>query len=173
MKMIVLATVVAIAGCATTSTPFTGPPPMKIVESNAEAAELFHGSRQWIAENFKSANAVIQYQDEATNTVIGRGTLPNAVCRNLVGGYVAVKTAKAGECIENLPLEFVMKVEAKDNRLRVSMPSARYIQPATGYIAASEGLATQEIMDAYKDEILGYGDKIAAYVVDGAADDDW
>ena len=67
----IFAAAVLTACATTTSTPFTGPDPEQIFEVSSDAAGIYQGSRQWITENFKSANDVIQYQDESTATVIG------------------------------------------------------------------------------------------------------
>ena len=160
-----LAAAVISTGCAT-ATPYTGPTPEKIVQVDATASELFHGSRQWIAENFESAKNVIQYQDEATNTVIGRGYLPNTICIDPINNYVPIESASTTYCIDTVGLDFVMKIEAKDGRMKVSIPSATYFD-----LAKSENKPlTSELVIANSPKILGYGDEIAEYVTAGGSD---
>ena len=160
-----LAATLLVTACGTTS-PYTGPVPEKIVQVDATASELFQGSRQWIAENFESAKNVIQYQDEATNTVIGRGYLPNTICIDPINNYLPIESASTTYCIDTVGLDFVMKIEAKDGRMKVSIPSATYFD-----LAKSENKPlTSELVIMNSPKILGYGDDIAEYVTKSGGD---
>ena len=169
-KSLIVAVAMTITGC-TTTTPFTGPDPQKVIEVDAKASDIYQGARQWIAENFRSSDAVIQYEDDATNTVIGRGSLPDSVCKTITHSYVPA----AGQtgCLNYTSAEFVMKIEAKDSRMRITLPSVNYIVPRTAYIKGGPEPASQELMDALSIDILQMGDEIAAYVTEGTTDSSW
>lgn len=109
---LVLGSVIALSGCATMYTPDTRQPMdkyEKVVEiPNTRQELIYEGSRQWIAKSFNSANAVIQYQDKATGTVIGKGNIAYPCT-----GVYCMSSSKP-------MLKFTMQVDSKDNKARVS-----------------------------------------------------
>lgn len=144
MKQLALAglLVFGLVGCATTSATkgveaFTTY--QKVVEiPNTKQDAIYEGSRQWVAKNFKSANSVIQYQDKATGTIIGKGNMPY-VCTGV-------------DCVVSFPpsLEFTFQVDAKDNKARVSFSDLNVHYPA-GY-SAMFGAVAETNKKIYKDE---------------------
>lgn len=115
----------SLVGCATV--PTADNPPMteyqRIVEiPNVKQDLIYEGSRQWVAKSFKSANSVIQYQDKSTGSIIGKGNMPF--------------TCTGWTCANGLPysLDFTFKVDAKDNKARVSFSDLNIHQSA-GYSA--------------------------------------
>ncbi|MFT6303132.1 MAG: hypothetical protein ACI9XK_001359 [Granulosicoccus sp.] len=174
MKLFLAISVAAAiaSGCAKPA-PFTGADPARVVKVNADASAIYHGSLQWIAENFQSAKEAIQYQDEGTKTVIGRGQLSKGLCRTLLSKYVPKKTAGIGECRDDIPLEFVMKVEAKDSRLRVSIPNMTYRTTGGTLSRAKDVQASREIVSVMQGDILSFGDDIAAYIIAGGSKSAW
>ena len=79
MKKLLISGVVvsSLYGCATT--------PQQPVEQvkfekiypmgELKQAQVYDGARQWFATAFRSANAVIQYEDKATGSIIGKGNM--------------------------------------------------------------------------------------------------
>lgn len=110
--LLILASVVALSGCATMYTPDTRQPMdkyEKVVDiPNVKQEMIYEGSRQWIAKSFNSANAVIQYQDKATGTVIGKG--------NMAYPCASVYCMSSSKPM----LKFTMQVDSKDSKARVS-----------------------------------------------------
>ncbi len=79
MKKILLAGFLGLglAGCATT--PQQPSEPVKFEKvyqiDGLNQAQIYDGARQWFAVAFASANAVIQYEDKASGTIIGKGNM--------------------------------------------------------------------------------------------------
>jgi len=172
--ILLLAVSAFASGCVVMDTPYTGPVPERIIElESASADEIFQGSRQWIAENFKSANAVIQYQDQATNTVIGRGRSDNIMCRLPDGRYQSLADTHKAQCWALVNLEFVLKVEAKTGRMRVTAPTISIVWPGNQYGKARSLPAGQDAMQVAAPSVLDYGDRIAEYITQGSSGSSW
>lgn len=163
-----------IISCVANSTrePYQGPDPEKIINVQADANGIYQGARQWIAENFKSANDVIQYQDQSTTTVIGRGR-QQGLCVLPSGEMVALSTTHPAQCFVVRDIEFVLKVEAKDNRMRVSIPSILEVWPASQYGSGGSEPAGATTVEILGPELLSYGDLIKEYVETGVSDNNW
>jgi len=65
--------------------------------------QIFDGTLKWIAKNFRSAKAVIEYQDKESGSIIGNGIVPFNAEGAWVGGN----------------LSFTMKVDTKDEKARI------------------------------------------------------
>lgn len=111
-----------LTGCATV--PPTPQEPVKLENvytiENLSQDRIYDGTRQWFATAFKSANAVIQYEDKKAGTIIGKATT-KYMCAGL------------GECLmgtTNDVLEFTIRVDTKDGRLRVAFSDLVYFRPA-------------------------------------------
>ncbi|MFX9397393.1 DUF4468 domain-containing protein, partial [Acinetobacter baumannii] len=66
-------------------------------------AQIYDGARQWFAVAFASANAVIQYEDKASGTIIGKGNM-RYPCSGM-------------ECLAmtgNERVDFTVRVDTKD-----------------------------------------------------------
>ncbi|HGW4127843.1 DUF4468 domain-containing protein [Acinetobacter baumannii] len=76
---------------------------------NMTKSQIFNSSKMWVAKSFKSSNSVVQYEDAATGTIIGKGNM-QFPCQG------------AWSCLahkEDLLL-FTIKVDTKDNKARIS-----------------------------------------------------
>lgn len=139
-KLVLLALpVMTMIGCATvpTSEPMTSY--QRIVDvPNVKQDMVYEGARQWVAKNFKSANSVIQYQDKTVGSIIGKGNMPYQ-CSGI-------------NCASGIKpsLEFTFKVDAKDNRARVTFDDLNVHYPA-GY-SALMGPVAESNYQIYKDE---------------------
>ena len=92
---------------------------VEIPDTNKE--KIYEGSRQWFAKNFKDSNSVIKYEDAKTGSIIGKGSMQY----KCMGGALA--------CLgtENDKVEFTVRVDAKDNRARVSFEDLNMHSPST------------------------------------------
>ena len=102
---------VSISGCASTPR-LAQPADYAAVEYVAEvpglkAPEVYDGLKYWIAENFRSAKQVIDYEDRANGVIIGNGVVPNII---LSSGLAQI----------SLNGSFKMKAEAKEGKFRLT-----------------------------------------------------
>lgn len=102
---------ISISGCAS-AVKLAQPSDYTAVEYVAEVpglsrTEIYDGLKYWIAENFRSAKQVIDYEDRANGVFIGNGVIPNII---LSSG------------LAQIPLNgsFKMKAEAKDGKFRLT-----------------------------------------------------
>ena len=70
-----------------------------------KAKELFIKSNEWIAQNFKSANDVIQFKDEETGKIIGKGN-------------VSTHYKYLGVISDPVYADFTIEIAVKDGRYR-------------------------------------------------------
>lgn len=121
-KLLVLAIVgFGLVGCATTpKQPVESAKFEKIYQlDRLNQAQVYDGARQWFAVAFQSANAVIQYEDKATGTIIGKGNM-RYPCSGM-------------ECLAmtgNERVDFTVRVDTKDGRMRVGYDNLTYSAPS-------------------------------------------
>lgn len=125
MKKIIFAGVLIgslLTGCATV--PPTPQEPVKLENvytiEKLTQDQIYDGVRQWFATAFKSSNAVIQYEDKKAGTIIGKSNT-KYTCSSI------------GECFmatTNDVLEFTIRVDTKDGRVRVAFSDLVYFRPA-------------------------------------------
>lgn len=76
---------------------------------NMAQKQIYDASKIWMAKVFKSSNAVIQYEDTGTGTIIGKGNMQ----------YPCSGTWNCLAHKDYLVL-FTVKVDTKDNKARVT-----------------------------------------------------
>jgi hypothetical protein len=82
----------------------------EIVEiPNMAQKQIFDAAKIWMAQSFKSSNSVIQYEDQNTGTIVGKGNMKYP-CK---GAWNCLANEK------NLVL-FTVKIDTKDNKARVT-----------------------------------------------------
>lgn len=126
MKKILIAGVAGfglmVGGCATT--PQQPLEPVKFEKvyqmDGLNQAQVYDGARQWFATAFKSANAVIQYEDKATGSIIGKGNM-----QYRCSGFADCMTVTGGDRVD-----FTVRVDTKDGRMRVSYDNLTHYKPA-------------------------------------------
>lgn len=125
MKQLLLAGVLGfglvLSGCATTpKQPVEQAKFEKIYQlEGLNQAQVYDGARQWFAVAFQSANAVIQYEDKSTGTIIGKGNM-RYPCSGM-------------ECLAmtgNERVDFTVRVDTKDGRMRVGYNNLTYSAPS-------------------------------------------
>lgn len=87
---------------------------------NIPQKQIFDAAKIWMAQSFKSSNSVIQYEDAATGTIIGKGNMKYP-CKG------------AWNCVanENNLVLFTVKIDTKDNKARVIFNDLKLRMPAT------------------------------------------
>lgn len=112
----------ALSGCATA--PQQPVEPVKFEKvyqmEGLNQSQVYDGARQWFATAFRSANAVIQYEDKATGSIIGKG---NTQYR--CSGFADCMTVTSGDRVD-----FTVRVDTKDGRMRVSYDNLTHYKPA-------------------------------------------
>ena len=126
MKKLLLAGVLGLGlvlgGCATT--PQSPSEPVKFEKiypmGELKQAQVYDGARQWFATAFRSANAVIQYEDKATGSIIGKGNM-----QYRCAGFTDCMTMTGADRVD-----FTVRVDTKDGRMRVSYDNLTHYKPA-------------------------------------------
>ena len=108
---LLVAVALFLNGCVTTPAPadqsdYAGFDYVTSVEGVGRDA-LYDGTKLWIAENFRSAKAVIDFENKEQGIIICNGVLPNII---LDTGLVKMPQNAS----------FKMKVEIKDAKMRLS-----------------------------------------------------
>jgi len=140
----------------------------KIVEAPGHSKEqIFYGTKIWIAENFKSAKAVLEYENKEAGTIIGNGVI-SYPCSGI-------------DCIAKADwkVPFTMRVDIKDQKYRLTFSNLHLSWPPSynstfGVQAGHDGpISTQGDLDLVKPELLKFGDEILASLGKESVKNDW
>lgn len=134
----------------------------------ASKEAIFQASKMWIAENFKSAKAVIEFEDADSGTIVGNG----AIAYPCTGGWTCRMRA------ESWKVTFTMKLEAKDGRFRLSFTNVLMSYPPYNNMGVSrpaydEPVSSRENMANIRAKLLGFGPELAARLGAARADSGW
>lgn len=161
MKKIALIGLVGIGlvGCATTpQQPVTPVKFEKIYQlDNLKQPQIYDGARQWFAVAFRSANAVIQYEDKATGTIIGKGNM-----QYRCAGFADCMTVTGGDRVD-----FTVRVDTKDGRMRVGYDNLTHYKPAQVISGVRYSETNRPITENYPsakvtiDELNKFSDEMA------------
>jgi len=175
MGLMVMVMVVGMVGCAgmqPIAESEKGPIEYIVEIQGHEKDHIYDSTKMWIAENFKSAKAVIEYADKDTGTIIGNGVY-------IYGG----KT-----------YHFTMRVDIKTGKLRITFSnlkvswSSSYNPGTKGYFVngvyiagmpshTSPGyngpLRIVSELNIIKPKLLALGDEIKLYVEQNSSKKDW
>jgi hypothetical protein len=129
--------------------------------------QLFTAARMWIAQNFKSAKAVIEYESKDEGAIIGNGSMAYP-CG---GGFKCLLTSE-------WRVPFTMKVETKDEKIRLTFTNIHLAWPASfrsgiSSPAHDDLVYQRKDLDAIRPELLKFGDQIVGSVGQLKADDNW
>ncbi len=122
-----------------------------VYEVAAPKAKIFSVSKQWLAENFRSAKAVIEYESAEEGTVIGNASIPYA-CVDM-SAWTCSTQARV------LKIAFTMRMDAKDNRFRLQYSNLRVVSESGSWVEmerADYAVARQRL--------LGFGDQLVARI---------
>ncbi len=133
-----------------------------VVTSNIPANDLYTKAKLWIAENFRSANDVIQLDSPETGTIVCKG----------IYVYDAGKLSEAR-------VHMTFKIEAKENRFRytISVNDIRAgLKDVSGYSMYAknpEGKYTTKFSDDFRTQIKLWMNGIMEAGVNNSSDDEW
>ena len=159
---LLLAATATLAGCATIETVNTSQEQVAKVYAvpSANKLKIYSTSKQWIAENFRSAKAVLEYDSKDEGTIIGNGSIA-----------YPCDSAMALDCMAKAgwTVQFTMRMDIKDERFRLNFTNISLAWP--GY--AGQAVMVKSDFERASVQLLDLGDKIAANV--GAQDkkQDW
>jgi hypothetical protein len=129
--------------------------------------EIYDSVKMWIAENFRSAKAVIEYDNKVAGTIIGNGNMKYP-CSGL-------------DCIakNNWTVPFTMRVDTKDEKFRLTFSNLKVSWPPSynatvGYQKGHTGpVNTKGDFDAIKPRLLALGEQILSSINNGVTNSNW
>tara|TARA_R110001583_G_scaffold34551_2_gene115902 strand:- start:5060 stop:5572 length:513 start_codon:yes stop_codon:yes gene_type:complete len=168
-KILMAALVVIVSGCA-------GMQPISEADltfnavfevQDAPRDKIFTATNIWIAENFRSAKSVIEYENKEEGTLIGNGVIPYP-CSGL-------------DCVvkANWSVPFTMRVDMKDQKFRLTFSNIRLswppsYSPTLGAQSGHDGpVSLQGDLDAIKPKLLGFGDELIASIRKNGSTKNW
>lgn len=140
----------------------------RVVEApGCSKEQIFNGTKIWIAENFKSAKAVLEYENKDMGTIIGNGIIPYP-CSGL-------------DCIAKADwmVHFTMRVDIKDQKFRLTFSNLHLSWPPSynrtfGAQPGHDGpISTQGDLDAVRPKLLRFGDQILSSLGKDKRKSDW
>ena len=143
-------------------TAVTFPEYQGVVTSNIPASDLYTKAKLWIAENFRSANSVIQLDSPETGTIICKG----------------IYVYDAGKLTE-MRVHMTLKIEAKENRFRYTITvtdmrgGTKDISAYSMYAKNPTGKYSAKFSDDFREQIKRWMDGICTSNVNSGSDDDW
>jgi hypothetical protein len=127
---------------------------------------LYKKVKIWIAQNFKSAKAVIEYDNKENGSIIGNG-----IVKYPCGGL---------DCIAkgDWTIPFTMRVDMKDDKFRLTFSNLHVAWPARsdsmGYHAAGDfEMWQQDDYDLARPILLHFSDEIKTSLLKEAKSDKW
>lgn len=129
--------------------------------------KIFTSTKIWIAENFRSAKSVIEYENKEEGTLIGNGIIPYP-CSGL-------------ECIAKADwkVPFTMRIDMKDNKFKLTFSNIRLSWPPSynttfGASSGHDGpVSLQSDIDAIKPKLLDFGNQIVGSMNTSKKSSDW
>ncbi len=127
---------------------------------------LFDGVKIWIAENFKSSKAVLEYENKEDGSLIGNGMV----------GYPCEGLSCIGQ--EGNKVLFTMKVEVKDEKFRLSFSNLKVYHPyfsnsVTTISAGENPVWSKGQMSDIKPKLLAFGAQIKASLSHAKEKSNW
>ena len=129
--------------------------------------KIYNESKIWIAENFKSAKAVIEHDDPKSGTLIGNGIIKYP-CQGL-------------DCVakNDWKVYFTMRLDTKDDKFRLTFTNLMLSWPPSynttfGYQKGAEVAVWQQgDVDAIKPELLAIGNSMASAINKSSQKSSW
>ncbi|AJD46732.1 hypothetical protein S7S_01540 [Isoalcanivorax pacificus W11-5] len=127
---------------------------------------IYVGLRSWIAENFRSAKSVIEYENQDDGILIGNGVIPYP-CKGI-------------SCLAKSEWThpFTMKIEVRDQRFRVTYSNINLAWPASynngiASPARNAPIHNKSDMDGAKAELTQLTESMRSSLSSGAKSNDW
>lgn len=121
--------------------------------------QIFNGAKIWISENFRSAKAVLEYENKEAGTIIGNGNIPFP-CQ----GFQCIGTG-------GWKVSFTMRADIKDQKFRLTFTNLRVFGTDRGLYDGPIG--RESSFNNVKDALSGFGREIVASLKKEQSKDDW
>jgi hypothetical protein len=128
--------------------------------------QIYEGIKIWIANNFKSSKAVIEYDNKESGTVIGNGIIKYP-CKGI-------------ECVakNDWTVPFTMRADTKDGKFRLTFTNLKLSWPpsASGghFTSGHEGpISTKADIDKVRPVLAAFGDEIKSSLGKETIKKDW
>lgn len=128
----------------------------------ASKEQIFTASKIWIAENFRSAKAVIEYENKEDGTLIGNGIV----------SYPCDGLGCLGKSDWSLP--FTMRMDMKDSKFKLTFSNLRItFPPSNGQRGLDRPLTVRGEIEDAKPKLLALGNDLVAAIKKNGAAKDW
>ena len=128
--------------------------------------EIYVASKIWIAESFRSAKAVIEYDNKDEGTIIGNGIIPYP--------------CKGFECLakSDWKVRFTIRIDVKDDKFRLTFSNLNLTWPPSyngGIVVAGHDgpIYREKDRDKVSVALFDLGPQLAATIGQAKAKDDW
>lgn len=140
----------------------------RVVEApNYSKDQIFSATKIWVAENFKSAKSVIEYENKEEGTIIGNGVIAYP-CSGM-------------DCLakSDWKVPFTMRVDMKNEKFKLTFTNMQLAWPASvsgaTYTRANDGspIYYQGDIDKIKPALLKFGDELQASMNNNKKSSNW
>jgi hypothetical protein len=121
--------------------------------------QIFDGAKIWISENFRSAKAVLEYENKETGIIIGNGNIPFP-CQ----GWKCMGTG-------GWKLSFTMRTDIKDQKFRLTFTNLRVFGTDRGLYDGPIG--RESTFNNVKDKLSEFGNQMLASFKKEKSKDNW
>ena len=129
--------------------------------------QIFTSTKIWVAENFRSSKAVVEYESKEEGTLIGNGIIP-------------YPCSGAFDCLgkPDWKVRFTMRVDMKDDKFRLTFSNVNLTWPP----AFRSGISTaaydgpihrQKDRDKVQAALLALGPQLQAAMTTAVKNDNW
>lgn len=130
-----------------------------IVSAEGTAQDMYNKAKSWFAVSYKSANDVIQLDDAANATIIGKGV------------------STTGKGLAAIRFLYTIKIEGKENRFRYTI-TVNDVYPYSGTNSLyNEAIRMpkfyRKYFDEFRETVQSYAKAIANTQVNTTTDDEW
>ena len=124
--------------------------------------QIFNGAKIWISENFRSAKAVLEYENKETGTIIGNG-ITSYPCQ----GWSCLGTS-------DWKVSFTMRVDIKDQKFRLTFTNLRLSWPSVpGRPATENEPISKRGFNDIKDKLSDFGNQMLNSFKKTKNNDNW
>lgn len=129
--------------------------------------QIFNATKIWVAENFRSAKSVLEYESKEDGILIGNGVIPYP-CK----GFDCMST-------QEKTTSFTMRIDMKDDKFKLAFSNIRIItspsySSALGVQSGSnEPMGFRGELDVIKPKLLTFGNEIIASFRKGSDSKNW
>ncbi len=133
---------------------------------NSSKDTIYNNTRIWIAENFRSSKAVLEYENKEEGVLIGNGSMPYPC-----SGF---------ECVgkENDTVSFTIRVDMKNDKFKLTFSNIKIHIPSyriglTFYPESTYPIRYMSDLNSIKPELLTFGNRLQESVNKNQKSKDW